>query len=349
MEAALEAAQLSESLARLTLDLHAFLLRLHDRKAAWSEPAWVESARRSGRELAERVAAARVAAVRHWEVMGRTMASARKNATLRHESLSRSLEGMATNLCTLASDLAESSRKATAREWCDRLSWGYEDMVRAMRRAHLASRSLKLSLPHLKPVNYSRNVFHVAMGVVSVALYELVLDWTSTMVVLGVLSALVIAAEVTRAFLPAVNRRLVSLPVFRQTIRPREMGRMNSASSYCLTLTAMCILAPMAAVETGLLVLAFADPAASIVGMRFGKRKLWKSKSVLGTLAFFGVALVSSAVVLTLRSSLGPWGIAAASGAVAAASAATELLSDRLDDNFSVLAVATGVAALFLL
>ncbi len=349
MQAALEAVQLSESLAALTLDLHAFLLRLHDRRAAWSEPAWVESARRSGRELAERVSAAREAATRHWETVGRRMASARSNASLRYQKLSASLEGMATNLRTLTSELAESSRKATAREWCDRLSWSYEDMVRALRRARLASRGIKLSLPHLKPVNYSRNVFHVAMGVVSVALYELFLDWPTTILILGVLSALVIAAEVSRAFIPGVNRWLVTLPVFKQTIRPREMGRINSASSYCLTLTAMCILAPMAAVETGLLVLALADPAASILGMRYGRRKLWKSKSVLGTLAFFGVALITSAVVLGLRSGLGPWGIAAASGAVAAASAATELFSDRLDDNFSVLAVATGVAALFMM
>jgi hypothetical protein len=33
---------------------------------------------------------------------------------------------------------------------------------------------------------------------------------------------------------------------------------------------------------------------------------------------------------------------------VAVASAATELFSDRLDDNFSVLAIATGVAALWI-
>jgi dolichol kinase len=349
MEGVLELPQLSEALGALTRDMHQFLLRLHDRKAAWGEAAWVESVRNSCRELEAKTASARAAATARWELLEQRLASTRRGASARYEALSESLDNLAASLRIVAAEVVTSSRRARCKEWCDRLAISYEDLVRNMRRARIVkTATARLSLPHIKPVNYARNIFHVFMGVMAVAAYELLLDWKSAMFVMAGLSAFVIAAEVSRAFVPGINRMLVTLPVFKQIIRPREMGRINSASSLTLTLTAMCLLAPMPAVEVGLLVLALADPAASLLGMRYGRRKLWKSKSVLGTLAFLAVALLVSLGVLALRSPLSGVWLAAAACCVAVASAATELFSDRLDDNFSVLAIATGVAALWI-
>jgi phytol kinase len=103
-------------------------------------------------------------------------------------------------------------------------------------------------------------------------------------------------------------------------------------------------LMPGTAVELGLLVLAFGDPAASVLGKRYGKRKLWREKSLVGFNAFIAISFVVSFIFLslamggeTLTWRLGVAAIAAVVGAV------TELFSERLDDNFTILVMTAGV------
>ena len=96
--------------------------------------------------------------------------------------------------------------------------------------------------------------------------------------------------------------------------------------------------------------LAVGDPAASLVGRRFGRTRLRSGRSVEGTLAFAVVATVASAVLLRLGFNLRP-SMAMALGAVAGVTGAiTEVSSERLDDNFSipvtVAAVVTGAQLL---
>ena len=231
----------------------------------------------------------------------------------------------------------------------DRLSTSYEDLLRSVRNSRLARVATKqVNLPHLKPINYHRNIFHVAMGVVAVVLYEYFLSYSATILVLGTISVIAGTLEVTRKIWPAWNHILMNSFLFKRIARPREHSRINSASVYTFTLTGVCLLAPMIAVETGLLVLAFADPAASLVGKRWGSRKLWRQKSWAGSLAFLVVAFLVAAAFLTLKLAVPTWGtLAGAAFAIALVATATETLSDRLDDNFSVLAMSTAIAALF--
>jgi dolichol kinase len=108
-------------------------------------------------------------------------------------------------------------------------------------------------------------------------------------------------------------------------------------------------LLPKPAIELGTLVLAFGDPAASLVGKRWGKRKLVADKSLAGSLAFFLVSAVLCAAFVWWRVPVDSlWQGARLVLAVAAAGALTELASTKLNDNLSIPLCAGLVAALVL-
>ncbi len=323
------------------------------RKEAWGEKfAQAKDAAQASREaLGERMAEARDTAAARRQALGDKMAEARDSAAARRQALGEALDSVSSQLRTLAAECAEGPRVVAWKARRDRLSTSYEDLLRSVRNSRLARVATKqIHLPHLKPTNYHRNIFHIGMGVIAVSMYELLLTYTATICVLASISLLAGSLEITRKIWPKWNHMLMNSIFFRRIARPREHHRINSASVFAFTLLGVCLVAPMVAVEVGLLVLAFADPAASIVGKRWGTKKIWRQKSWVGSLAFLVVAFVAAFAFLTFKAALPTWGaIAGVSLATALAATTAETLSDRLDDNFSVLAMSTLVAALFLL
>ncbi|MFH2010468.1 MAG: hypothetical protein ABI333_27965 [bacterium] len=223
--------------------------------------------------------------------------------------------------------------------------------------ALLASiRQLRLTLPagtrleHFKPRNYWRNVFHVGMGIFSIALYELMLGRAGVLAVGGSILGLFIFMDVLRRVSPTWNERFV-LRTFGKISRPGEAYRIPSATWYLAALLLGVIFLPQHAVELGAVALAVGDPLASLAGKRWGRVKLVGDKSYAGTGAFLLGTFVAASLFLwlvvpgvgLLRSS----GIAAV---LAGVGAAAELLSGkvRLDDNFSI-PLAVGLVAALLL
>jgi dolichol kinase len=313
------------------------------------DSAWAEAARARCAEMSEKVARARAAVVEAREALGERMVSARASAVAKREALGESLERMSETLRTASQTLAERPRSSRWREMSSRLGANYEEVVAHIRSLRDPVTTRRLMGKPLKPINYTRNIFHLGMGLASVLLYEFVLSWPQTMIVLGVISSIALFLEISRRFSEDWNEKIYNHAIFRPISRPRERYRTNGASYYALTLTAVSAFAPMTAVEIGLVVLAFADPAASITGKLWGRRKLWRQKSWVGTSAFAAMGFASILVFAGLK------GMAVFSPAVlgmaascALAGALVELFSDRLDDNFTVLALCTGVAALWL-
>jgi dolichol kinase len=83
--------------------------------------------------------------------------------------------------------------------------------------------------------------------------------------------------------------------------------------------------------------MALGDPAAAVVGGKYGRRKLGKG-SLEGSITFAMVAFGVQALFF-------PWPIAAAAALV---TAAVESLPWPVDDNFSLPLVASGVVTLLL-
>ena len=112
---------------------------------------------------------------------------------------------------------------------------------------------------------------------------------------------------------------------------------MNSATWYT---TALCILAllqnPMVG-SMAVIILGFADPAAGLIGRRWGKHKLINGRSVEGTATFAIVGFAAAMAVMALfYPAVSLSHAAAISAAGAVVGAIVELLSRRIDDNLSI-------------
>jgi dolichol kinase len=152
-----------------------------------------------------------------------------------------------------------------------------------------------------------RRVFHAANGIAIVVVLILLAPPRS--VVLVVLSAITTALFVldwVRFRLPAVNRIFFGL--LHPFASPREARGVASSSWYMLGCLLTLALFPRATAIAAILVLAIADPLASYIGRRWGRRpfgsgtiegSLVFATAAFGVLVFFADLPVAAGVALT--------------------------------------------------
>lgn len=326
--------QVNAILHDLADDLYDFTSRVQRPRP--SDGAWREAVLAQCRDLADRARMAR----------GVLMSRA--------EAVSPALDRLYDCLTEYAGTLADCDNARRLKELAGVMSDQYEDLRRRIRkyrrshRAELGAAAKPVELRPLKPTNYRRNLFHVGMGLFGVLMYELVLTRGWAVGITGVLAATVVLLELLRRIHPRLNSAL-TLP-FRQIIRPWERNRPNSASWYSLSVFLAVLVMPQFAAELGVLTLAFADPAATLAGKRWGRLKLYNEKSVVGTLAFLGMAWLVGVVLFLLAGPAMPaWRSVSMLASVALVGTLTELACDRLDDNFAIPLLSAGVAALWMM
>lgn len=263
------------------------------------------------------------------------------------------LERLHESLNEYARTLVSDANIRRLKELTGTMSDQYEELrrrIRTFRRSHkdeLGPAAKPIELRPLKPTNYRRNLFHVGMGLFGVLMYELVLNYQWAVGITGILAGSVVLLELARRIHPKVNWAL-TLP-FKHIIRPWERNRPNSASWYSVAVFLAVLLMPQFAAELGVLILAFADPAATLMGKRFGRKKIYQAKSFVGSATFLITALLTGAILFALAGpEMPPVRAAAMIGTVALTATATELACDRLDDNFAIPLLAAGVATLWL-
>lgn len=173
-------------------------------------------------------------------------------------------------------------------------------------------------------VQYGRRLFHAACGGV---LAGLIVWWplqkSVLVALLGVSFVVLVLADVCRLKNPAVNAAFFK--AFRWFASPREKRQIASSTWYILgaLLVAWPFEAELAA--SAMLVLAFADPAASIAGRLWGGQPLGKGTR-LGFAVFAAVAAIVLAFFHPVPLALG--------AAVIVASVECQPLG--LDDNLTV-------------
>lgn len=326
--------QLNAVLHDLAEDLYDLASRVQRPRPG--DGAWREAVLAQCRDLAER---ARLA---------RGVLAARADA------VTPALDRLYESLNDYAGTLADCDNARRLKELAGAMSDQYEDLrrwIRKYRRSHkaeLGPAAKPIELRPLKPTNYRRNLFHVAMGLFGVLMYELVLTRPWAVGITGVLAGTVVLVELLRRIHPRLNTAL-TMP-FKHIIRPWERNRPNSASWYSVSVFLAVLVMPQFAAELGVLTLAFADPAATLAGKRWGRVKLINQKSIVGTLAFLGMALLVGVVLFLVAGPAMPaWRAAAMLGSVALIGTLTELACDRLDDNFAIPLLCAGVAALWMM
>lgn len=209
----------------------------------------------------------------------------------------------------------------------------YEDLVAALGR-------VGHRVPSLRPTNYSRNFFHVCSSLFALSIIELLPE--RMLWVAGGFLTSAILMETSRKVSPRANQ--VLMQAFGKVAHPYERHSINSASWYALALVLLAAFVPPVGCAVGVVVLGFGDPFAAIIGRRFGRIRLPGGRSLEGSLAFVAAGTLMSLPVLLLGHQLAV-GVALGVALMGAcAGALAEVLSGRLDDNFTIPLVA-GLAA----
>ena len=214
-------------------------------------------------------------------------------------------------------------------------------MAPAYERYAVSLRHLEIHVPSLRPTNYARNVYHVANAVVALACVRVMSELT-VMYISSFMMCLAWTCEVGRRVIPKLNDFLMGF--MGRIAHPHEAWRVNSATWYATACVILASMWDLKVASVGLVVLGFADPAAAIVGRKYGRVRLVNGRTLEGSLTFLFVGTASSwlwlalfwstSAVYALKMSL----LGALFGCIA------ELFSRRIDDNLSIpVASAVGV------
>jgi dolichol kinase len=221
--------------------------------------------------------------------------------------------------------------KDARRAWLgvrSRIQPAYERLVNALGREQVV-------VPSLRPTNYARNALHLASATAGILALELLPSWAATV---GLALAFALTGwtlEITRRRSEAINRFCLAL--FGPTAHPHEAERINSATWYTTALVLLALTGVVPAALAALAVLGVGDPAAAIVGRRFGRIPLAHGRTLEGTLAFVGAGSVTAGVLLgMLHPALGLGTIGLMGLAAGTLGAAAEVLSRRVDDNLTI-------------
>ncbi len=224
------------------------------------------------------------------------------------------------------------------RQLRERLVPLYEALAQALR-------AEAIHVPSLRPTNYRRTTFHMLSALGVMMLLEVLLTPRGTILVSGCFAIPAWGLEIGRRFSPRLNVLLMRF--FAPIAHPHEAHRVNSSTWYATALFILSWFEATAPAAVAVVVLGFADPIAALVGRRFGRRELINGRTLEGSGAFWAVGTLVAFITLRVWHTAvpAPAALAIACGAAFVAAVA-ELVSRRVDDNFSVpLAGAAGAAA----
>lgn len=177
-------------------------------------------------------------------------------------------------------------------------------------------------------VQLERKLVHATTASVIPILSFFIPNWL--IVALALCTALLLLAmDIGRLTNPGFNRFIQKY--FGVLFKAKEQREFTGATLLAIAMVATFLLFPKPIPAIAFLYLALGDPAASVLGVRFGRIRIG-SKSLEGTLAFLGVSVLVAIVLWQLGAYAVLW--PALVGALVAA--VVELLPLRVDDNFTV-------------
>ncbi len=196
-------------------------------------------------------------------------------------------------------------------------------------------------------MHWERKLWHVTMvGTMSLCYAYAPIAWSWTFLIIGWL--LFVPADILRLRRSSLNEAVTY--AFRPLMRDSEVNHL-AGTSYLLTgVVLLLLLFPRDICILTLLFLTFADPIASLVGIRYGKDKIFGHKSIQGFLAAFAVCtfisywFFSSHALMLDRIFM----VSLLSGFIGALAELVPIA--KLDDNFTLpMLSAVGLSILFLI
>jgi dolichol kinase len=124
---------------------------------------------------------------------------------------------------------------------------------------------------------------------------------------------------------------------FMPVVHLHEEEKINSATWYSTALLIISLTHSTMICSISVIVLGFADPAAGIIGRRYGKIKLAGGRSLEGSLTFVFIGALSTFFLLNkFYNSLGIYNISIISISAGLFGAIGELLGGIIDDNITI-------------
>lgn len=240
----------------------------------------------------------------------------------------------------LETELPASDNKSQWLTFKKRIQPKYTELARGLQAS-------SIHVPSLRPTNWSRSLLHVSSGVFGVFCLEVAPHWL-VLAVAGAWAVFCWACEISRRSSPRINALLMK--AFAPVAHEHETYKVNSATWYATALILLAATNQMLWGIAGLAVLGIGDPVAGFIGRRFGRTRLVHGRTLEGTVAFFASATVVTATLFMVLHQVAPVTAFALAGAAGLFGAIAELVSLRVDDNFSIpLSAAAGVAVMQLL
>lgn len=185
-----------------------------------------------------------------------------------------------------------------------------------------------------KEIQIPRKIWHMAMASMCGFLYLFVVQSQAlALIILSSVGGAIIVFDFARLRFHRLNR--IFLQICGSLARREEVNAHTSMVSCIIGAFIAVAVFPRPIAVLSFFLLAFADPAASVIGILFGKDSLWNGKSIQGSLACFVVSFV---VILVFVSNqhLAATGFLPIAFIGAFVTALAELGIVKIDDNFSI-------------
>lgn len=182
-------------------------------------------------------------------------------------------------------------------------------------------------------LHLARKFWHVITVFMMFLVYHyLPTFWSGVVLILACL--IFVPFDFIRKKIPALNQ--MAMQVFGPIVRQNEVNGIAGTTYLLIGVLVVYLFFPRTIVLMTLLYLAFADPIASYVGIKYGKDKLFRNKSLQGSAAAFFVCAGLTYFVLHYKGIMLDriFLISILGGVIG--SAAEAIPVGKLDDNFSI-------------
>lgn len=153
-----------------------------------------------------------------------------------------------------------------------------------------------LELKKRSDIHLARKVWHMT-GVFGMFLAYVLLPEVIAYSILAIAVLLFLPVDILRHKYPALNDWMVH--AFKPIMRNHEIHKIAGTTYLLGGVSLVVAIFPRPVVALTLLFLAFADPIASFVGIKYGKDKIFGHKSIQGFMAAFVVCAFTTAIYLT--------------------------------------------------
>ena len=204
-----------------------------------------------------------------------------------------------------------------------------------------------IGLKNRSDLHLARKAWHL-VGVLSIAYFHTIISRPTALILLGFATAFVYSIDLIRQVSPKLNDFVVH--AFRGIMRQGEVDKLSGNTYLLAGVFTIVFLFPPVIVQLTLLFLAFADPIASLIGVKYGRDKIWGNKSLQGFLAALFVCTILTLIYCSYHNLMSNriFAVSLSAGLVGALSELIQI--GKLDDNLTLPIIsASGLYGLFLI